>query len=468
MSEQSIVVRSPHDGSVIGEVVCDDWTSIDSKVNAASQAMAEWSQTSPTVRAEALIAIAVATRSQLPELVSELVREHGKTHREATMELDRYTGQFIQYAGLATTAGGRHHSLGAGVTGWVERRPVGVVAAVVPWNFPASLFGSKVAPALAAGCGFIVKPAESTSLITIRLAEIAKQYLPAGLVDVVVGGGAIATSLVEHPIIRRVAFTGSTDVGRMVSVAGAQRFKRMTLELGGCDPFVLLADADLATAVKSLSGSRFYNAGQVCVAPKRLVVERSVLDETVDLLRERLGRVVLGNSATNSSTTMGPMHRFEARTRLLGQIEDAMSHGAHLIGGAIPESADLAAGPYLEPGLLIDPPSGARVRTEETFGPVLTVIPFDSHDDAVRIANETPFGLGSSVWGGDVDRCISIAEGIDAGYKWINALGRVYDELPFGGVKESGLGREHGTEALESYFEDTTVIVGTGRSVSGR
>ena len=462
MSEKVITVMSPHNGAVIGTVTCDDWNSIEAKVQAASRAMETWGRTSPTERAEAMIAIAAATRSHMTELVQLLSSENGKTHREAEMELDRYVGQFIQYAGLTTAIGGKHISLGNGITGWVDRRPVGVVAAIVPWNFPASLFGTKLAPALAAGCGFLVKPAESTSLITVRLAEIAKPHLPEGLLDVVIGGGAIAASLVAHPGIRRVAFTGSTEVGRMVAVAGSSEFKRCTLELGGCDPFVLLKGTDLKAAVRALGGTRFYNAGQVCVAPKRLIIERSVMDETVDLLQERLKRVVLGNSEVTPSASMGPLHTFASRARLLEQIEDAVNHGATQIGARVPDGEEFAAGPYLEPGLLVDPSPSARVRVEETFGPVLTVIPFDSDDEAIQIANETPFGLGASVWGPDLDRCMNIAGHIDSGYKWVNALGRVYDELPFGGLKESGVGREHGIEGLDSYLEDISVIVGTG------
>ncbi|MHB1129317.1 MAG: aldehyde dehydrogenase family protein [Ilumatobacteraceae bacterium] len=463
MGGQFIEVRSPHDGSVIDSIACDDWASIDAKVGMANMAMREWSRKSPTDRAEALIKIAAATRAQMSSFVPFLTREHGKTYREAEMELERYTGQFIQYAGMTTSIGGRHVSLGEGVTGYIDRRPVGVVAAVIPWNFPASLFGTKLAPALSAGCGFIVKPAESTTLITRRLVEIAQEFLPEGLLNIVIGGSAISSVLVEHPGVRRVAFTGSTGVGRMVANAAATRFKRLTLELGGCDPFVLLEDADLPSAVKALAGTRFYNAGQVCVAPKRLIAHRSVVDETVDLLQQRLSRVVLGNSAVNDRASMGPLHRFEVRTRLLAQVYDAVKHGARLVGGVLPDDDLLKAGSYMQPALLIDPPSQAMVRQEETFGPVLTIIPVDTDDEAIRVANETPYGLGASVWGLDVDRCTDIAKNIEAGYYWINALARVYDELPFGGVKDSGFGREHGTEALDSYLEDHTIIVGANR-----
>ena len=461
MANLSIEVRSPHDGSVIDSITCDNWTSIDAKVVAAKVAMRDWSQKSSTDRAEALVKIANATRAEISLLVPLLTREHGKTYREATMELERYIGQFVQYAAMATSIDSRDVSLGDGLTGYIDRRPVGVVAAIIPWNFPASLFGTKLAPALIAGCGFIVKPAESTTLITQRLVKIAQEFLPEGLLNIVVGGPAISSVLAEHPDIRRIAFTGSTDVGRMVANSAAIRFKRLTLELGGCDPFVLLEDADLPSAVKALAGTRFYNAGQVCVAPKRLVVHRSVIDETVDLLKQRLTRVVLGNSAVNERASMGPLHRIDVRSRLLAQIDDAVEHGARLVGGVLPDDELLMTGPYMQPALLIDPPSQAIVRREETFGPVLTIIPVDTDEEAIQVANETSYGLGASVWGLDEDRCTTIVKRIEAGYYWINALARVYDELPFGGVKDSGFGREHGIEALDSYLEDHTVIIGT-------
>lgn len=460
MGDQLIEVKSPHDGSVIDSIECDNWMSVDAKVGKANMAMREWSRKNSTARAAALTKIAAATRAEISSLVPLLTREHGKTYREAEMELERYIGQFLQYADMTSAIGGRHVSLADGVTGFVDRRPVGVVAAIIPWNFPASLFGTKLAPALVAGCGFIVKPAESTTLITQRLVNIAQEFLPEGLLNIVVGGSAISSVLAEHPDIRRVAFTGSTVVGRMVANSASTRFKRLTLELGGCDPFVLLEDADLPSAMKALAGTRFYNAGQVCVAPKRLVVHRSVVDEAVDLLKQRLSRVVLGNSAVNESASMGPLHSTEVRTRLLAQVDDAIKHGAQIVGGALPDDDLLKTGPYMQPALLINPGSLAIVRREETFGPVLTIIPVDTDEEAIRVANETPYGLGASVWGREDDRCSTVAKEIDAGYYWINALARVYDELPFGGVKDSGFGREHGTEALDSYLEDHTVIIG--------
>ena len=459
----TIDVLDPHDGSLLARVAEAKSEDVDRAVAAATAAKAGWARMAAADRGRLLLRLADAIEADIETLALLETRDTGHPIRDTrNLDVPRTAATFRYFGGMADKFQGSVIPVEAGFLDYVTPEPLGVVGQIVPWNFPASLFGTKLAPALAAGCGFLVKPAESTSLITMRLAEIAKPHLPEGLLNVVIGGGAIAAILVAHPGIRRVAFTGSTDVGRMVAVAGSAEFKRYTLELGGCDPFVLLKGTDLKAAVRALGGTRFYNAGQVCVAPKRLIVERSQLDETVDLLQERLSRFVLGNSAVSPTASMGPLHTFDSRARLLDQIEDAVKHGAKQIGARVPTGEGLDGGSYLEPGLLIDPSPSARVRVEETFGPVLTVIPFDTDDEAVQIANETPFGLGASVWGPDMDRCMNIMGHIDSGYKWVNALGRVYDELPFGGVKESGVGREHGIEGLDSYLEDISIIVGTG------
>jgi succinate-semialdehyde dehydrogenase/glutarate-semialdehyde dehydrogenase len=453
----SLSIHAPDDGTVLGRLPTDDAASIDAKVRAAASAMAGWVDAGPMRRAEVLLQIAADTRAALPELAEKLSKEQGKTRKEALMELDRYIGPFIQYAGLATAVGGRHHQLGGGVAGHVERGPVGAAAAIVPWNFPASLFGSKLAPALAAGCGFLIKPAETTPLITLRLAEIARGHLPEGLLDVVIGGPDVGELLVDHPEVARVAFTGSTAVGRRIAARAGQGLKRVSLELGGCDPFVLLADADTGAAARALMGTRFYNAGQVCVAPKRLIVQEAVADEIIDLLTSRISRVVPGPGLAPEST-MGPLHTERGRVVLEEQIADAVDAGAELVGGGRPDGEGTGRGWFVRPALLLDPPQGARVRTEETFGPVLSVVRVRDEDEAVAVATETPYGLGASVWSADRQRAWDVARRIPAGYTWINALGRVYDELPFGGVRASGMGREHGVEALESYLEDRTFI----------
>jgi acyl-CoA reductase-like NAD-dependent aldehyde dehydrogenase len=453
----TIEIRAPHDRSLLGSVPVDDAASIERKVATAQAAMTGWAAKGPMERATALLAIGVGIRSEWEPLARELSLEQGKTLKEARNEIDRLVGIFEQYAGLGTGVGGRRHDLGNQVAGHVQRRPIGVVAGIVPWNFPASIYGTKLAPALAAGCGFLIKPAETTTLITVRLTEIIARHLPAGLVDVVVGGPAVGAALVGHPDVRKVTFTGSTGVGREIAKLAAEGLKQVTLELGGCDPFVLLEDADLPAAARAIMGTRFFNAGQVCVAPKRLIAHRAVIDEMVELLSERLRRVTPG-PGLDPASTMGPLHTERGRTVLEAQVADAVDRGATLIGGGRPATDATAEGSFVNPGLLLDPPAGARVRQEETFGPVLTVVPVDSDDEAVRIANETPYGLGCSVWSRDSGRAFALAHQINAGYTWVNALGRVYDELPFGGTKASGYGREHGVEALGNYLEDRTFV----------
>lgn len=454
---ESIEVRSPADGTLLGTLERDEEAVVDRKVRGAAAAQKRWARLSPMDRAERLLAIAADTSAQLDRLVLGLVREQGKTRKEARMELERYIGPFIQYAGMAAAAEGRHVDLGDDVEGTVKRRPVGVVAGIVPWNFPASLFGTKLAPSLAAGCGFVVKPAESTSMITRELADIVTQHVPEELVQVVVGGPEVGDALVRHPLIGRIAFTGSTAVGRRVGATAGGQLKRVSLELGGCDPFVVLDRVDVRAAARALMGTRFYNAGQVCVAPKRLVVHEAVADELVAALSDRLSRVVVGDGLAEG-TTMGPLHTAAGRTLLDAQIVDAVDRGATLVGGGPPDGTDNERGWFMRPALLLDPPSSARVRQEETFGPVLTVIRVGEESEAIEVANETPYGLGASVWGTDHGAARRVADAMDAGYVWVNTLGRVYDELPFGGVKQSGFGREHGREALLSYTEQQTVV----------
>lgn len=455
-----LAVHAPHDGSVLATLEQDDQDVVDAKVRSANAAMGEWAARGPMERAEALLGIARDTEGEIEALARSLSLEQGKTVKEARIELERYVGPFIQYAGMATVPSGSTVRLSPGARGLVERGPVGVVGAIVPWNFPASLFGTKLAPALAAGCGFVIKPAPTTPLTTIRLAEIAASHLPDGLLQVVVGGADVGRALVGHDLVRRVAFTGSTAVGRDVAQQAGAGLKRVSIEAGGCDPFVLCEDADLRSAARALMGTRFYNAGQVCVAPKRLIAHEQVVDDIVALMEERIGRVRLG-PGTDPESTMGPLHTAAGRDRLEEQIEDAVDHGAELVGGGRPDGVALQHGSFLAPALLVAPDQSARVRVEETFGPVLTILPVGDDEEAVRVANETPYGLGASVWSGDQDRAFRLGRQIDAGYTWINTLGRVYDELPFGGVKASGFGREHGEEALESYLEPRTFVYAT-------
>lgn len=454
-------VHSPHDDAVIGEIPWDTSKSVASKISKARRAMRDWANAGPVTRERALLQIAADTTARLDEVAELLSLEQGKTLKEAKLELDRYLGALTQYAGLAAAAGGSHARLGPGVTGWSERRPAGLAVGIVPWNFPTSLFGTKLAPALAAGCAFLIKPAPTTASVTRLLVEIAQPCLPDGLLDIVVAGPELSAELIGSDGVDVIAFTGSTPVGREVAELAARRLRRVGLELGGNDPIVVRADADLAGAARAIMGTRFYNAGQVCVAPKRLIVAREVAAEVVDLITAKLARVVPGPGLAPGST-MGPLHTSAGRDRLEAQIADAIDYGAELIGGGRPDTTDTAGGWFLRPSLLLDPDAGARVRTEETFGPALTVLTARDDEEAVQLANDTPYGLGASVWSADQAAALALGDRLDSGYCWINTIARVYDELPFGGVKDSGYGREHGHEGLEHYTYSRTVVLGGG------
>jgi succinate-semialdehyde dehydrogenase/glutarate-semialdehyde dehydrogenase len=342
----------------------------------------------------------------------------------------------------------------------VIRRPMGVCAAITPYNFPLTLLGTKVAPAIASGNTVVAKPAATTPLATLEVARLFSEAgVPDGVLNVVTGRGAeIGDALVGHPDVRRVAFTGSTAVGRHVAKLAAPDLKRVTLELGGSDPVIICADADVDAAVKAVIIGRYWNAGQACLGCKRVFVHDSVYDAFVSQLVERVGRYEPGDGtvkAEKPKLRMGPIHTKAGRDELLEQIES--SGGELLIGGG---TGDHEHGYFLDPAVIADPAPDSRLMREEVFGPVLPVVRFSDFDEAIRRANDTPYGLGSSLWTHDARLIHRAAQEIDAGMTWVNQIHYGYDELPFGGVKASGFGKEHGIEALDSYVELKSVVVG--------
>jgi succinate-semialdehyde dehydrogenase/glutarate-semialdehyde dehydrogenase len=342
----------------------------------------------------------------------------------------------------------------------VIRRPMGVCAAITPYNFPLTLLGTKVAPALASGNTVVAKPAATTPLATLEVAKLfGEAGVPDGVLNVVTGRGAtIGDALVSHPDVMRVAFTGSTAVGRAVAQLAAPDLKRVTLELGGSDPVIICGDADVDAAVKAVIIGRYWNAGQACLGCKRVFVHDSVYDQFVDALVERVGRYEPGDGTVKAEKPrlrMGPIHTKAGRDELLAQIES--SGGDVLIGGG---TGGHARGWFLEPAVIAEPAPDSRVMREEVFGPVLPVSRFSDFDDAIARANDTPYGLGSSIWTHDVRLIHRAAQEIEAGMTWVNQIHYGYDELPFGGVKASGIGKEHGIEALDSYVEIKSVVVG--------
>ena len=457
----TLEVVNPATEEVVGEVPSGDAADVERAVEAAGRAFPEWAATDTEARAASLARAAALIEEHAKELAATLTAEQGKPIAEARGEVTHLAHGVRYYAEAATKVRGAYQELPSAfgpAYGQVIRRPIGVCAAITPYNFPLTLFGTKVAPALASGNTVVAKPAATTPLATLEVAKLfAEAGVPDGVLNVVTGRGAdIGDALVGHPGVRRVAFTGSTEVGRHVLATAG--LKRITLELGGSDPVIVCEDADVEAAVKAVIIGRYWNAGQACLGCKRVFVHDAVYDDFVSQLVQRVERYEPGDGTVKAEKPrlrMGPIHTRAGRDELLEQIEE--SGGDVLTGGG---TGGHDKGWFLEPAVIAEPRAGARVLTEEVFGPVLPVMRYSDFDDALTRANDTPYGLGSSLWTHDVRKIHRAAQGIDAGMTWVNQIHYGYDELPFGGVKQSGFGKEHGLEALDSYVELKSVVVG--------
>jgi len=348
----------------------------------------------------------------------------------------------------------------------VLKRPVGVAVGIIPWNFPLTLMGTKIGPALIAGCPIIIKPAQTTPLSTLKIIGLLNEAgLPPGVLQCLTGFGRdLGEPLITHPDVRRVALTGSSETGKRVMALAGPHFKRVTLELGGSDPMIVCPDADLKKAVDGALVGRYWNAGQACLAVKRLYVFDAVYDEFVKLLADKVARYRVGDPTTRPDkpmVRMGPLHTAFQREEIECQLADAVAKGAKvLLGGKRPDAPELAKGSYFEPALVTDAPEDCKLATEEVFGPVLPVWRVTTLDEAIKKANNTLFGLGSSIWTNNMVWANKAVREIHAGVTWINQIHYGYDELPFGGVKASGLGHEHGPEAVDYYLESKGAVFG--------
>ncbi|HEY7057379.1 MAG TPA: aldehyde dehydrogenase family protein, partial [Vicinamibacterales bacterium] len=336
----------------------------------------------------------------------------------------------------------------------VIREPVGVVGQIIPWNYPLLMAAWKLAPALAAGCTAILKPAEQTPLSALMLAEILQELeLPPGVANIVTGDGPTAgATLVTDPRVDKIAFTGGVDTGRLVIKGAADTIKRMSIELGGKNPNIVFADADFDAAVDGALFGAFANQGEVCSAGSRLLVERPVYRKMLDALAAKVPRIRVGNPL-DRETKMGPLVTKEHQQKVLDYIELGRKEGRLLVGGGTPKDSALARGYFVEPTIFADVDNRARIAQEEIFGPVLVVIPFEDEADAVRLANDTPYGLAGAVWTRDVFRGVRVLKQIRAGILWLNTYHPTYNEAPWGGYKQSGFGRELGPYGLEQYLE---------------
>jgi acyl-CoA reductase-like NAD-dependent aldehyde dehydrogenase len=468
-SGQTYEVRNPATGEVVDTVPRAAAADVEQAVDAAERAFADWSQTAAEDRGALLLRACALITERAAEIAQLLTAEQGKTLFEANLEIHHLVHGLEFYAGLASKVRGSQVPLPQkGAFGLVLRQPIGVCGAIVPWNFPLTLMGTKLGPALAAGNTIVIKPASTTPLATLRTVELiqeaatngGKTTLPPGTVNVVTGAGdVVGEALLDHPRVRRIAFTGSTAVGRHVMEVAGPAIKRVTLELGGSDPMIVCDDADVAQAAKMADTGRYFNCGQMCLGVKRLFVQAGAYDQLVGMLRAGLEKKTVG-PGTEKSSRMGPLHFLGQREEIEEQVEDARARGARvLFGGGRPEGDAFAKGAFYLPTLLEDVPLDARVAREEVFGPVLPVFRFGQLDEAIEMANDSVYGLGASIWTRDLGSAYRAVERLQAGNVWVNSLHYGYDELPFGGVKASGLGREHGPEALDYYLETKGVVM---------
>lgn len=457
-------VRNPATGETVGTVPRADAEDTRRAIEAAAAAFPAWAGLAAPKRGQLLMRAGAHVRAHLAEVAELLTNEQGKPLRDARIEAERFADNIEVYAGIILGGALRGHHVALPrqkAMGLVVRRPVGIVGTIIPWNFPLTLLANKLAPALACGNTVVAKPASTTPLATLRVADLLLEGgLPPGVLNIVTGpGNVVGEELIRHPLVRKIAFTGETETGKRVMASAAQEIKRVTLELGGSDPAIVCADADLEVAAKSVAIGRFFNAGQACLAIKRVFVEESVADEFMGMVVARAKRLKLGHGL-DAQTQMGPMHSAGGRAEIEAQLADALEQGGKLlVGGQRPEGEQFAKGFFFEPTIVTDVPEAARVWQQETFGPLLPIARVRDLDEAIERANSSEFGLGSSIFTRDIGKAQRAIEEIEAGYTWVNAVQIAHDELPFGGTKHSGYGKEHGTEVLDFYTETKSVVM---------
>lgn len=459
----TIPTVDPATGAEIGVIPNASASDVDSAVEAAARAFKTWKVTPPAERARILWKIADLMEERIDLLAELETLDQGKAlYVGRWAEIPGAIAQFRFFAGQATSTDGavisssiNYQPQGKEMRTWTQREPVGVVAAIVPWNCPLVLTAMKLAPALAAGCTVVLKPAEDTSLTAMLLAEIMIEAgVPAGVLNIVTGLGAqTGSALTGHKLVRKVAFTGSTNTGRAILDAVKQDFKRVTLELGGKSPCIVMPDADLELAIPGVANAIFFNAGQVCIAGSRLYVHNSIREQVIEGVVNYGKSLQLGHGL-DLATQMGPLVSKHHAAKVKQFVDGARSDGASILtGGELLGEAQT----FLQPTVISDVRPDMAIVREEVFGPVLVAQGFDDADEAIAAANDSEFGLAASVWTESLSTAHRMSSAIEAGTVWINCHSMYDAALPIGGVKASGWGRDSGKLAMENYLETKTV-----------
>jgi aldehyde dehydrogenase (NAD+) len=463
-SGETFDVINPATEEVITQVASATEADVDDAVGAARACFEsdEWRQMSGRKRGRLLHRCADLLQSRLDAFAKLESAHNGKTYFEAKIELSMTAAVIRYYAGWADKLEGRTVPTEGPFLVYTQREPVGVVAAIVPWNFPLNLAGWKIAPALAAGCTVVLKPASETPLTALAFAELVEEAgFPAGAFNVVTGGGStVGGALVKHPGVDKIAFTGSTEVGRGIMREAAAANKRLSLELGGKSPNIIFADADLEAAIRGAQTGIFYGKGEVCAAGSRLLVEKSVHDEVVEKLAARAAKLTPGDPL-DKGTRIGALVSKSQQDNVMHYVSKGVEEGARLVSGG--KTATHNGKGYFGEATVFDGVTpDMSIAREEIFGPVLSVLEFDGVDEAIQLANDTDYGLAAGVWTRDIAMGHRVAGAIRAGTVWVNTYNFYDAAAPFGGFKSSGFGRELGAEGLDAYLENKTVWINLG------
>ena len=450
-------IRDPGNGNLVALVPESAKADIDAAVTQARSAFdyGPWRQTSALDRGKMLFKIADGIRARADHLAKLEVLSCGKPLAEAEYDIADAANCFEFYAGMATKIHGETMQVPANSLSFVLREPIGVCGQIVPWNFPMLMTAWKLAPALAAGNTCVLKPSELTPLTALELAEIfVDAGLPAGVVNIVTGPGpGCGDALSAHPQVDKIAFTGGTNTGRMVATAATGNLKKVSLELGGKNPNIVFADADFEAAVDGALFGAFANQGEVCSAGSRLLVDRKIHKKFVEAMLKKIPNIKLGHGL-EAGVKMGPLVSRAHLEKVEGYVAIGIAEGANLVcGGKRPADKNLAKGNFLEPTIFDDVKPSMIIAREEIFGPVLSVIPFDTEEEAIKIANDTDYGLAAGVWSTNINRALRVVRELRCGITWINTYHPTFNEMPWGGYKQSGSGRELGLYGIEAYLE---------------
>ncbi|GMM92726.1 aldehyde dehydrogenase family protein [Qipengyuania sp. MTN3-11] len=450
----TLEVINPANEQVIATVPSCGKDELDRAVAAARTAFKTWRKTSPEERKKVVQGIAAAIKENADELFRLLTSEQGKPHAQAQQEI--YGAAGLAAAQATLTLDDVINQDDDTRLSRTRRVPVGVVGGIVPWNFPVMMAIQKIVPALISGCTIVLKPSPFTPLTTLRIAELIRDVVPAGTVNIITGPDELGPLITEHPDIDKITFTGSTATGKKIMEGASRDLKRITLELGGNDASIVLPDADVEKVAEQLFWSSFSNAGQICVAAKRIYIHEDIYDDLSKAIAEYAKGVTVGDGS-HQGTGVGPIQNKKQFDRVCELIQDAKDNGYQfLVGGEVDPSG---SGYYVPITILDNPPEDARIVAEEQFGPVMPLMKFSSVDEVIARANASEYGLAGAVWTKDTDQGVAIAEQLETGTVWINEFLHISPFAPFGGHKQSGFGAEYGTEGLKEFTYPQVITV---------